>query len=148
MEFCWFAICAILAFIPWISAEEKLLYQTPNENRWGSWDVITDGLSSLNVIKLVFCCFTQYPDYKHLICRRAAFLWWSCRVHHSWPSLALKGHHRKSGTSLKVQQTLKWCFLPFMPVLFYTRLFSELLICMCWAPYFFCLSVSDWLFVP
>ena len=54
MEFCWFAICAILAFIPWISAEEKLLYQTPNENRWGSWDVITDGLSSLNVIKLVF----------------------------------------------------------------------------------------------
>ncbi|KAM7429678.1 hypothetical protein ABFA07_019499 [Porites harrisoni] len=48
MEFCSFAICTILAFIPWISAEEKLLYQTPNENRWGSWDVITDGLSSLN----------------------------------------------------------------------------------------------------
>ena len=54
MEFCWFAICTILAFIPWISAEEKLLYQTRNENRWGSWDVITNGLSSLNVIKLVF----------------------------------------------------------------------------------------------
>lgn len=72
MEFCWFAICTIFAFIPWISAEEKLLYQTPNENRWGSWDVITDGLSSLNVIKLVFCCFTQYLAYKHLICQRAA----------------------------------------------------------------------------
>ena len=89
MEFCWFAICTILAFIPWISAEEKLLYQTPTENRWGGWEVITDGFSSLNVIKLVFCCFTQYPDYKHLICQRAAFLWWSCKVHHSnIPSLS------------------------------------------------------------
>ena len=54
MELCWFAICMILAFTPWISAEEKLLYQTPNENRWGSWDIITNGLNSLNVIKLVF----------------------------------------------------------------------------------------------
>ena len=54
MELCRFTICTILAFIPWISVEEKLLYQTPNEHRWGGWDVITNGLSSLNVIKLVF----------------------------------------------------------------------------------------------
>lgn len=52
MELCWFAICTVLAFIPWISAEEKLLYQTPNGNRWGVWEATTNGLSSLNVIKL------------------------------------------------------------------------------------------------
>ncbi|CAH3107683.1 unnamed protein product [Porites lobata] len=48
MEFCWFAICTILAFIPWISAEEKLLYQTRNENNWGGWIANTNGKSSLN----------------------------------------------------------------------------------------------------
>ena len=53
MEFCWFAIGTILAFIPWILAEEKLLYQTLNGNRWGGWEATTNGLSSLNVIKLV-----------------------------------------------------------------------------------------------
>ena len=75
IESCWFAICTILAFTPWISAEEKLLYQTPNENNWGGWYAITDGLSSLNVIKVVvFCCFTQYPDYKHLILSKSSFL--------------------------------------------------------------------------
>ena len=52
MELCWFAICTVLAFIPWISAEEKLLYQTPNGNRWGGWKATTNGFSSLNVIKL------------------------------------------------------------------------------------------------
>ena len=53
MEFCWFAICTILVFIPWISAEEKLLYQTPNGNPWEGWVATTDGVSSqLNVIKL------------------------------------------------------------------------------------------------
>ena len=52
MELCWFAICTVLAFIPWISAEEKLLHQTPNGNRWGGWEATTNGLSSLNVIKL------------------------------------------------------------------------------------------------
>ena len=52
MELCWFAICTVLAFIPWISAEEKLLYQTSNGNRWGGWEATTNGLSSLNVIKL------------------------------------------------------------------------------------------------
>ena len=80
MEFCWFAICTILAFIPWISAKENLLYQTPNGNRWGGWEATTDGLSSLNVIKVVFFLFfffTQYPDNKHPICQIAAFLWWS-----------------------------------------------------------------------
>ena len=88
MEVCWFAICTILAFTPWISAEEKLLYQTPNENRWGGWYAITDGLSSLNVIKVVvFCCFTQYPDYKHPICQRAAFLLWSGCIIVDSPSL-------------------------------------------------------------
>ena len=85
MEFCWFAICTILAFTPWISAEEKLLYQTPNGNLWGYWQATTNGLSSLSVIKLVFCCFTQNPDYKHPICQRVAFLWWSFRAHHSNP---------------------------------------------------------------
>ena len=94
MEVCRFAICTILAFIPWISAEEKLLYQTPNANRWGGWYAITDGSSSLNVMKVMIvfccCCFTQYPDYKHPICQRAAFLWWSgCIIVYS-PSL-LKG---------------------------------------------------------
>ena len=54
MEFCWFAICTILAFIPWISAEEKLLYQTPIGNLWGGWEATTNGLSSFKVIKLVF----------------------------------------------------------------------------------------------
>ena len=131
MEFCWFAICTILVFIPWISAEEKLLYQTPNENSWRNWDAITDGLSSLNVIKQVFCCFPQYPDYKHLICQRAAFLWWSCRVHHSNPPSLLKD------TTVSRAPLLKY-----KPVLFYTHLFLELLICMCWAPYC-CLSVSN-----
>ena len=53
MEFCWFAIYTILAYIPWISAEEKLLYQTPKANRWGGWEATTDGSSSLNVIKVV-----------------------------------------------------------------------------------------------
>ena len=57
MEFCWFAICTILAFIPWISAEEKLLYQTPNGNHWGGWDANTKGLSSLGVINVVFLLF-------------------------------------------------------------------------------------------
>ena len=84
MEFCWFAIGTISAFISWISAEEKLLYKTPNENDWGGWEVTTNRGASLNVIKLVFqfCCFT-YPDYKHPICQKIAFLRWSCRVHHS-----------------------------------------------------------------
>ena len=59
MEFCWFAIGTILAFIPWILAEEKLLYQTLNGNRWGGWEATTNGLSSLNVIKLVLLLF--YP---------------------------------------------------------------------------------------
>ena len=65
--------------MPWISAKEKLLYQTPNGNRWGGWEATTDGLSSLNIIKVVvfFCFLTQYPDYKHPICQIAAFLWWS-----------------------------------------------------------------------
>ena len=68
MEFCWFTICTILAFVPWISAEEKLLYQTPNGNLWGGWVPSTNGRGSFNVMKLVFCCccFT-YPDYKHPI---------------------------------------------------------------------------------
>ena len=68
MEFRWFTICTILAFVPWISAEEKLLYQTPNENLWGGWFPSTNGRDSLNVMKLVFCCccFT-YPDSKHPI---------------------------------------------------------------------------------
>ena len=58
MEFCWFAICTILAFIPWILTEEKLLYQTPNENRWAGWEATTNGPSPVKVIiKLV------YPDY-------------------------------------------------------------------------------------
>ena len=53
MEFCWFAICTILVFIPWISSEEKLLYQTPNGNLWGGWVTTTDGVSSqFNVIIL------------------------------------------------------------------------------------------------
>ena len=54
MGFCWFAICTILAFIPWISAEEKLLYQTANENRWGGWEATTNstGGPAKNVIKL------------------------------------------------------------------------------------------------
>ena len=71
MEFCWFAICTILAFIPWISAEEKLLYQTRNENNWGGWTATTNGKSSLNVIKLVLLL---YPDYKHLILSKSSFL--------------------------------------------------------------------------
>ena len=57
MELCWFAICTILAFIPWISAEEKLLYQTRNENNWGGWEATTDGLSYLSVIKSAFLLF-------------------------------------------------------------------------------------------
>ena len=57
MEFCWFAICTILAFTPWILAEEKLLYQTRNENNWGGWIATTNRRSSLNVIKLVLLLF-------------------------------------------------------------------------------------------
>ena len=142
MAFCWFTICTILTFIPWISAEEKLLYQTPNENYWGGWDVITDGVSSLNVIKLVFCCFTQYLDYKHLICQRAAFLWWSFRVHHSNPSSLSKDTTVSRELLLKYNGLLNDVFCR-MPVLFYIHLFFELLICNCWAPYCCCLSVSN-----
>ena len=57
MESCWFAIYTILAFTQWISAEEKLLYQTRNENNWGGWTATTNGKSSLNVIKLVLLLF-------------------------------------------------------------------------------------------
>ena len=65
MEVCWFAICTILAFTPWIPAEEKLLYQTPNENLWGGWYATTNGRAPVNVIiKLV------YPDYNYLICQK------------------------------------------------------------------------------
>ena len=138
MELFWFAICTILVFTPWISAEEKLLYQTPTENRWGGWDVITNGLNSLNVIKLVCCCccFTD-PDYKHPICQRVAFLW--CSGYSIVDPPSLSKDTRETGTFLKVQHI----FSARMPVLFYTRLFPELLICICWAPYCFCLSVSD-----
>ena len=73
MEFCWFEICTILAFIPWISAEEKLLYQTPIGSRWGGWEPI--GLSSSTVIKLVFCCFTQYLDYSGALGAREVRAW-------------------------------------------------------------------------
>ena len=59
MEFCWFAICTILAFIPWISAEEKLLYQTPNEIRWGGWEATTNGLSSMKLVLLFFYSVTR-----------------------------------------------------------------------------------------
>lgn len=69
MEFCRFAIYTVLAFIPWILAEEKLLYQTPNENSWGGWQATSNGTGPVNVIKLV------YPDYKHPICQRVAFTW-------------------------------------------------------------------------
>ena len=147
MDFCWFATCTILAFIPWISAEEKLLYQTPTENRWRGWEATTNGLSSLNVIKLVFCCFTQYPDYKHPICQRAAFLWWSCRVHHGNPPSLSKDTPISRAPLLKYNALLSAIFCTYARVI-YTHLFFKLLICMCWAPYFCCLSVSDWLFVP
>ena len=50
MEFSWFAICTILAYIPWISAEEKLLYQTPKANGWGGWEATTNSRAGLNVI--------------------------------------------------------------------------------------------------
>ena len=142
MEFRWFAICTILAFISWISAEEKLLYQTPNENDWGSWEVTSNGLSSLNVIKPVFCFFVQYPDYKHPICQRAAFLWWSCRVHHSNPPSLSKDTPVSRAPLLKYNGLLSAVFCPVTHVILH-NLFFELPICMCWAPYFCCLSVSD-----
>ena len=139
MELCWFAICIVLAFIPWISAEEKLLYQTPNENRWGGWDVITNGLNSLNVIKLVFCCccFTD-PDYKHLICQRVAVLWCPGCIIVDLPSLSKDTFVRRAHFS-----KFNIHFLPVCPCYFTLICFFELLICMCWAPYCCCLSVSN-----
>ena len=82
MEFCWFAIYTVLAFIPWILAEEKLLYQTPNENRWGRWEATTNGPAPVNVIKLV------YPYYNYPICQRAACLWRSGCIIVDPPSLS------------------------------------------------------------
>ena len=123
MEFCWFAICTILAFIPWISAEEKLLYQTPNGNRWGGWYAIADGLSSLNVIKLVFCCFTQNPDYRNSICQRAAFLWWSFRVHHSNPSSLSKDTTVSQELLLKYNGLLNDVFCPYARVILHSFVF-------------------------
>ena len=117
MEFCWFAICTILAFIPWISAEEKLLYQTPNENDWGGWEATTDGWSPLNVIKVVvFCCFIQYPDYKHPICQIAAFLWWSWRLHHSNPPSVSKDTPVSRAPFLKYSGLLSDVFFPYTRV--------------------------------
>ena len=113
MEFCWFAICTILAYIPWISAEEKLLYQTPKANDWGGWDVITDGSSSLNVIKVVFfCCFIQYPDYKHPICP----LWWSGCIIVDSPSL-LKGTPVRRAPLAKYNGLLSDVFCPYARVI-------------------------------
>ena len=135
MEFCWFAICTILAFIPWILAEENLLYQTPNENRWGGWETTSNGMNSLNVIKLVFCCccFTQYRDYKHLICQGVALLWCSGCIMVDLPSLSKDTFVRRA--HLKVQHI----FSALISVLFYTHFFLiVLLICTCWAPYCCC----------
>ena len=139
MEFCWFAICTISAFIPWISAEEKLLYQTPSGNHWGGWDVNSNGLSSLGVIKVVFCCFTQYPDYEHPICQRAAFLWWSGCIIVDSPSLLKGTFVRRAPLSMR-------CFLPVCPC-YFTLLFCVLLSCMWWAPYCCCSLGRGWLLV-
>ena len=117
MEFCWFAICTILVFTPWISAEEKLLYQTPNENLWGGWVTTTDGSSSLNVIKVVvFCRFIQYPDYKHPICQRAASLWWSGCIIIDSPSL-LKGTPVRRAPLAKYNELLSDVFCPYARVI-------------------------------
>ena len=117
MEVFWFAVCTILALI---SAEEKLLYQTPNGNRWGGWESTTDGWHS--VIKLVFCCFcfTQYLDYKHLICQslRVAFLWCSGCITVDPPSLS-------KDTFVRRAHFLKYnlrIFSARISVLFYTHL--------------------------
>ena len=123
MEFSWFATCTFFAFIPWISAEEKLLYQTPTENRWRGWEATTNGLSSLNVIKLVFCCFTQYPDYKHPICQRAAFLWWSCRVHDGYPPSLSEDTPVSRAPLLKYNVLLRWWFLPVCRVILHSFVF-------------------------
>ena len=118
MEFCWLAIFTLSAFIPWISAEEKLLYQTPNGNRWGGWQDTTNGLASLNVIKLVFCCcFTQYPDYKHPICQRAAFLWWSFRVDRRYPSSLSKDTTVSQAPLSKYSGLLSDVFCPYACVI-------------------------------
>ena len=121
MELCWFTICTILAFTPWILAEEKPLYQTPNENLWGGWDVITNGRNSLNVIKLVFCCccFT-YPDYKHPICQRVAFLWCPGCIIIDPPSLSKDIFVRRANFS-----EYNICFLPVYPC-YYTLIVSNL----------------------
>ena len=135
MELCPFTICTILAFIPWISVEEKLLYQTPNEHRWGGWDVITNGLSSLNVIKLVFCCccFTD-PDYKHPICQRVAFLWCPGCIIVDPPSLSKDTFVRRAHFSkFNIYILLVYpCY--YTPIFF----LIVLLVCMCWAPHCCC----------
>ena len=121
MEFCWFAICTILAYIPWISAEEKLLYQTPNANRWGGWEATTDRLSSVNVIKVVFFFFSfiQYPDYKHPICQSAAFLWSSGCVIVDSPSL-LKATSVRRAPLAKYNGLLIDVFCPYARVILHS----------------------------
>ena len=146
MEFCWFAICTILAYIPWVSAEEKLLYQTPNENRWGGWDATTNSGASLNVIKLVLCCFIQYPDYKHPICKRAAFLYWSGCIIVDSPSL-LEGTSVRRAPLSKFDGLLSNVFCPYAHVILHSFFFLVLLICMCWAPYCCCSLVRGLLLV-
>ena len=125
MEFCWFAICTILAFTPWISAEERMLYQTPNENRWGGWVPTSNGRASLNVIKLVFqfCCFT-YPEYEHPICQRVAFLWCPGCVLVDPTSLSKDTYVRRAHFSQKYNGLLSDIFCR-MPVLFYTHFFCS-----------------------
>ena len=145
MEFSWFAICTILAFIPWILAEEKLLYQTPNENRWGGWETTSKGMNSLNVIELVFCCccFTQYPDYKHLICQRVALLWCSGCIIVDPPSLSKDTFVRRAHFS-----KYNIYFLLLYQCYFKLIIFKiVLLICTCWAPYCCCSLVRGWLLV-
>ena len=133
MELFWFAVgTIILAFMPWISAEERLLYQTPNGNRWGGWETYSTH-SRWNVIKLAFCCrcFT-YPDYKHIIiCQRAAFLWCSGYIIVDPPSLSKETFVRRAHFS-----KYNIYFLP-VYLCYFTFIFFKivLLICMCWTPY-------------
>ena len=129
MEFCWFAICAILAFVPWILAEEKLLYQTPNDNDWGGWEATTNRPAG-NVIKLFLLLF-NYSDYKHPICQRAAALWCSGCIIVDPPSL-WKDTSVRRAPLLKCNGLWSDILCPYSRVILHLFWTSNLFACTAW----------------
>ena len=57
MEVFCFAIFIALTFTPWSSGEEKLLYQTPDENLWGGWETFPRSSTSVIIFVVLSCTY-------------------------------------------------------------------------------------------